>query len=64
MLLFHLSAMAPETMVVAVVAKDIWNRKVVNTGPMSSPEASTKYLKQITSTFLRSKHNYFSSPSE
>ncbi len=36
--------MAPDTMVVAVVANDIWKRKVVNTGPISSAEASTKYL--------------------
>lgn len=34
--------MAPDTMVVAVVAKLIWNRNVVKAGPISSPSALTK----------------------
>ena len=34
----------PETMVVAVVAKDIWKRKVVNTGPCIGPALVTFQL--------------------
>ena len=33
--------MAPDTMVVAVVAKDNWNRKVTKVEPISDPDAST-----------------------
>ena len=39
--MFHLSAIAPDTMVVAVVAKDNWKRNVVKVGPIASPSAST-----------------------
>ena len=37
----YLSAIPPLTMVVAVVAKDSWNKKVVNTGPTAKPSAFT-----------------------
>jgi hypothetical protein len=33
--------MAPDTMVVAVVAKESWKRKVEKIGPISSMSAST-----------------------
>ena len=36
----HLSAMAPDTMVVAVVAKDIWKMKVVKVGPILTSDQS------------------------
>jgi hypothetical protein len=41
MILCNLSAMAPDTIVVAVVAKDSWNRKVTKVEPCSAPEEST-----------------------
>ncbi len=41
---FVLSAMAPDTMVVAVVAKDNWKMKVENVSPMESGVASTIHL--------------------
>ena len=36
----HLSAMAPDTIVVAVVAKDIWKMKVVKVGPILTSDQS------------------------
>jgi hypothetical protein len=33
--------MAPDTMVVAVVANDSWNKKVTKADPISTPEEST-----------------------
>ncbi|KAL1441821.1 hypothetical protein MTO96_008328 [Rhipicephalus appendiculatus] len=39
---FVLSAIAPDTMVVAVVANDSWNRKQANVRPMSCSSASTR----------------------
>ena len=37
----YLSAIPPDTMVVAVVAKDNWNKNFVKTGPISKPSAFT-----------------------
>ena len=39
--LTNLSAIPPDTMVVAVVAKDNWNRNVVKVGPTAMPSAFT-----------------------
>ena len=37
----NLSATPPDTIVVAVVAKDSWKRNVVKVGPISKPSALT-----------------------
>ena len=42
----YLSAIPPLTIVVAVVANDSWNRKVVNTGPTAKPSAFTNLKKK------------------
>ncbi len=40
----YLSAIPPDTIVVAVVAKESWKRKVVNTGPLAMPSAVTNLV--------------------
>jgi hypothetical protein len=40
----YLSAIPPDTMVVAVVANDSWKRKVVKTGPAAIPLPLTNQL--------------------
>ena len=42
----HLSAMAPDTMVVAVVAKDIWKMKVVKVGPILTSDQSEASIRR------------------
>ena len=51
--------MAPDTMVVAVVAKESWKRKVVKVGPMASPLASTNQVPNAMKLMKRKRRTLY-----